>query len=142
MGLVGGLLLGTERRLQVAGKRVTVVGLARSGAAACRLLVAAGATVTASDRSQAEALTVDLESLRALGVRLETGAHRPETILGADLLVVSPGVDVRMPLLAKARTQGIPILSEVELAYRACQARFLGITGTNGKSTTTTLVGL
>ena len=126
----------------MAGRRVTVVGLGRSGLAACRLLASAGATVTASDRSQAEALAVDLESLRALGVRVEVGAHRPESILEADLLVVSPGVDVRMPLLARARTLGIPILGEVELAYRACQARFLGITGTNGKSTTTTLVGL
>lgn len=126
----------------MADRRVTVVGLGRSGLAACRLLASAGATVTASDRSQAEALAVDLESLRGLGVRVEVGAHRPETILEADLLVVSPGVDVRMPLLARARTLGIPILSEVELAYRACQARFLGITGTNGKSTTTTLVGL
>ncbi|MBI3002361.1 MAG: UDP-N-acetylmuramoyl-L-alanine--D-glutamate ligase [candidate division NC10 bacterium] len=126
----------------MAGRRVTVVGLGRSGVAACRLLRAAGAVVTASDRSPAEALGVDLQALRRLGVRLETGGHRPETILGAELLVVSPGVDLRMPLLAKAREAGIPMLSEVELAYRSCQARFLGITGTNGKSTTTTLVGL
>lgn len=126
----------------MAGRRVTVVGLGRSGLAACRLLASAGATVTASDRSQAEALAVDLESLRALGVRVEAGAHRPETILEAELLVVSPGVDVRIPLLARARALGIPILSEVELAYRSCQACFLGVTGTNGKSTTTTLVGL
>jgi UDP-N-acetylmuramoylalanine--D-glutamate ligase len=142
MGETGGLLLGTERRLQVAGRRVTVVGLGRSGLAACRLLASAGATVTASDRSRADGLTGDLESLRALGVHLEVGAHRPDTILEAELLVVSPGVDVRMPLLARARALGIPILSEVELAYRSCQARFIGITGTNGKSTTTTLVGL
>ncbi len=135
-------MLGTERHLEVAGRRVTVVGLGRSGLAACRLLASAGATVTASDRTQAEALAVDLESLRALGVRVEAGGHRPETILEADVLVVSPGVDVRIPLLARARAQGIPIWSEVEVAYRSCRARFLGITGSNGKSTTTTLVGL
>jgi UDP-N-acetylmuramoylalanine--D-glutamate ligase len=135
-------VLGTERHLEVAGRRVTVVGLGRSGLAACRLLASAGATVTASDRTHAEALAVDLDSLRALGVRVEAGGHRPETILEADVLVVSPGVDVRIPLLARARALGIPIWSEVEVAYRSCRARFLGITGSNGKSTTTTLVGL
>lgn len=124
------------------GRRVTVVGLGKSGVAACRLLRAAGAVVTASDRTQAEALGADLQALRRLGVRLETGGHHPETILGAELVVVSPGVDLRMPLLARAREAGIPVLSEVELAYRSCRARFLGITGTNGKSTTTSLVGL
>jgi UDP-N-acetylmuramoylalanine--D-glutamate ligase len=123
------------------GKRVTVVGLARSGVAACKVLVARGATVLATEQSPAEKLRVDLSDLQRLGVRLETGGHTPESILGADLLVVSPGVDLRLPLFTRARATGIPMWSEVELAYRLTTARFLAVTGTNGKSTTTSLLG-
>jgi len=123
------------------GKRVTVVGLARSGAAACKLLAERGATVLGTDQSPPEALRVDLSDLARRGVRLETGGHSPESILDTDLLVVSPGVDLRLPLFAKARATGIPMWSEVELAYRLTGARFLAVTGTNGKSTTTSLLG-
>jgi UDP-N-acetylmuramoylalanine--D-glutamate ligase len=128
--------------MDLRGKKVTVVGLARSGYAACKLLVDRGAVVTASDVSPAEKIQVDLEELRGRGVTLELGAHQPETFLQADLIVLSPGVDAHLPLLRKARSLGIPVWSEVELAFRACEASFVGITGTNGKSTTTTLIGL
>ena len=127
--------------MEFQGKRVTVVGLARSGVAACKVLVARGATVLATEQAPAEKLRVDLSDLERLGVRLETGGHTPESILGADLLVVSPGVDLRLPLFARARATGIPMWSEVELAYRLTTARFLAVTGTNGKSTTTSLLG-
>jgi UDP-N-acetylmuramoylalanine--D-glutamate ligase len=127
--------------LDLRGKRVTVVGLARSGFAACRVLVECGARVLATDRNPAETLRVDLAELSRRGVRLETGGHSPESFLQADLLVVSPGVDLRLPLLAQAMSLGIPAWSEVELAYRLTPARFIGITGTKGKGTTATLTG-
>lgn len=126
--------------LGVRGKRVTVVGLARSGHAACALLARLGARVLGSDARPAEALE-DLEALRRLGVRVEAGGHSPESFLRADLLVVSPGVDGRLPLLTKARALQVPVWGEVELAYRATAARFIGITGTKGKGTTATLLG-
>src|SRR3989304_2387964 len=131
-----------ERTLNVEGKRVTVVGLARSGTAACKLLVSRGARVTASERRAAEEIPSDLEDLRRGGGAVERGGHQPATLLGADLIIVSPGVDSNLALLVQARARGIRIWSEVELAYRATEAPFIGITGTNGKSTTTTLIGI
>ncbi|MGH7424900.1 MAG: UDP-N-acetylmuramoyl-L-alanine--D-glutamate ligase, partial [Candidatus Methylomirabilales bacterium] len=131
-----------ERTLDVQGKRVTVVGLARSGAAACRLLVSRGARVTGSDHHPAEKIQTDLDDLRRRGVKVELGQHRPETFLQADLIVVSPGVNSDLPLFQQARSQGVRIWSEVELAFRATEAPFIAVTGTNGKSTTTTLIGL
>jgi UDP-N-acetylmuramoylalanine--D-glutamate ligase len=123
------------------GKRVTVVGLARSGFAACKLLAERGARVLATDQNPAERLRVDLPELSRRGVRLETGGHSQGSFLEADLLVVSPGVDLRLSLVARAMEQGIPVWGEVELASRLTPARFLAVTGTNGKSTTTSLLG-
>jgi len=127
--------------LQLAGKRVTVIGLARSGVAACKLLAAHGAEVRGSDARPAEALAADLADLRQRGVVLETGGHTPASFRDADLVVISPGVPTGLPLLASARERGIPVWGEVELASRLTEARFLAVTGTNGKSTTTCLVG-
>jgi len=120
---------------------VTVVGLARSGFAACTALVERGATVLATDQNPTEKLRVDLAGLSRLGVRLEIGGHTSGSFLEADLIVVSPGVDSRLPFLAQARSQGIPVWGEVELAYRLTVAPFIGITGTKGKGTTATLLG-
>ena len=127
--------------LTLSGRRVTVVGLARSGLAACRVLAERGALVVGTDRSRREALRGDLAGVEARGVRIETGGHHAESFLAADLIVISPGVPTDMALLAQARLKGIPVWGEVELASRLTAARFLGITGTNGKSTTTSLVG-
>jgi UDP-N-acetylmuramoylalanine--D-glutamate ligase len=123
------------------GKQVTVVGLARSGVAACRVLAERGARVLGTDRSPREKLRGDLAGLEASGVRLATGGHRPEDFVGADLIVISPGVPTELDLVERARARGIPVWGEVELASRLTAARFLGITGTNGKSTTTSLLG-
>jgi UDP-N-acetylmuramoylalanine--D-glutamate ligase len=84
---------------------------------------------------------VDVAELSRRGVRLETGGHRSESFLEADLIVLSPGVDLRLPPLTSAITRGIPVWGEVELAYRLTTARFIGITGTKGKGTTATLAG-
>jgi len=127
--------------IELCGKRVTVVGLARSGIAACKVLAERGARVLATDRSPRERLRGELATLEAHGVRIEAGVHRPESFLEADLIVVSPGVPTELDLLGLARSRGVPIWGEVELASRLTRARFLGITGTNGKSTTTSLLG-
>ncbi len=129
-------------RLELQGKRVTVVGLARSGAAACKVLAERGAVVQGSDVRTREKLTADLTELERRGVPVETGGHTPAAFLGADLIVISPGVETEHPLLADARGRGIPVWGEVELAYRLTPARFLAVTGTNGKSTTTSLIGV
>lgn len=128
--------------LDVKGRKVTVLGLGRSGAAACKLLARRGAVVTGSDHLPADKIATNLADLERRGVRCELGGHRPQTILHASLIIVSPGVDSRLPLLYEARSHGIAIWSEVELAFRATHAPFVAITGTNGKSTTTTLIGL
>jgi len=127
--------------LDLRGKRVTVVGLARSGYAACKVLAERGANVLATDESPAEKLRVDLAELSRWGVRLETGGHTPQSFAEADLIVISPGVDLWLPPLARAISLGIPVWGEVELAYRLTTARFIGITGTKGKGTTATLTG-
>ena len=127
--------------LDLRGKRVTVVGLARSGYAACKVLAERGAKVLATDQTPAEKLRVDLAELSRRGVHLETGGHTADSFMEADLIVVSPGVDLRLPPLARAISLGIPVWSEVELAFRLTTARFIGITGTKGKGTTATLTG-
>jgi UDP-N-acetylmuramoylalanine--D-glutamate ligase len=129
------------RVMDFRGKRVTVVGLARSGVAACKVLAAGGASVLGTDRSPRERLRGDLADLETHGVQLATGGHRPADFTGADLIVISPGVPTDLDLVAQARARGIPVWGEVELASRLTAARFLGITGTNGKSTTTSLLG-
>jgi len=128
----------TPSTFSVAGRKVVVVGAARSGIAAAALLVRRGATVTLTDmRAQ-----IDAEAeLRAAGVRLELGGHSAETMLGADLIVLSPGVPPSQPVLAQARAAGVPVMGELELASRWLRGRIVAITGTKGKSTTTTLTG-
>jgi UDP-N-acetylmuramoylalanine--D-glutamate ligase len=122
----------------VRGRRVTVAGAARSGVAAAELLVRRGATVTLSDaRTQLD----DEASLEAQGVTLELGGHSTPTFTGADLVVVSPGVPWRLPVLEAARRAGVPVVGELELASRWLRGRIVAITGTKGKSTTTTLAG-
>ena len=123
------------------GKRVVVVGLARSGEAACRLLLKRGASVIGTDQRGKRELDGDLDGLERDGVILELGGHHTDRLLSADLIVVSPGVDLREPLFQRVRAAGIPLIGEVELAFRCSQATFLGVTGTNGKSTTATLLG-
>lgn len=123
------------------GRTVAVVGLARSGLAAARLLHVAGARVLATDLKPLEALDPQVRALGDLGVRLLTGGVHPEAMEGVELVVVSPGVPLDSPQLAPARRAGIPVISELELAWRATEADAVAITGTNGKTTTTALTG-
>ena len=128
----------STERFTVRGKRVTVVGAARSGVAAAELLVRRGATVTLTDLRDHIA---DADRLREAGVALELGEHRESTLRGSDLIVMSPGVPSRQPALDLARAAGVPIIGELELASRWLRGRIVAITGTKGKSTTTTLTG-
>ena len=122
----------------VRGKRVTVAGAARSGLAAAELLIRRGADVTLSEaREHIE----DEERLRAAGVELELGGHREATFTGADLVVLSPGVPATQAAVAAARHARVPVIGELELASRWLRGRIVAITGTKGKSTTTTLAG-
>jgi len=122
------------------GKKVTVVGLARSGAAAARALNALGAIVTVTDKKPLDQLTAATASLGS-GIAVEAGGHPERIFVDADLIVLSPGVPKIAPVL-QARRHGVKVISELELAWLLSDAPYVGITGTNGKSTVTTLVGL
>jgi UDP-N-acetylmuramoylalanine--D-glutamate ligase len=126
--------------MELKNKRVLVVGLARTGVATALFCAARGAAVTATEsRTEAE-IGESIARLRAAGVILELGGHQEKTFLRQDLIVPSPGVPADAPLLLTARGKGVTIWSEIELAYRFLQGTLIGITGSNGKTTTTSLV--
>jgi UDP-N-acetylmuramoylalanine--D-glutamate ligase len=118
-------------------RRALVVGLARSGQAACLALARHGVPTAATDRSEA----VDVGRLVEAGVEVHLGTEEDRLLEGVDLLVKSPGVPGESPLPAAARERGIQIWSEVELGFRLLRNPFLGVTGTNGKTTTSELLG-
>ncbi|MEK6692867.1 MAG: UDP-N-acetylmuramoyl-L-alanine--D-glutamate ligase [Nitrospirota bacterium] len=123
------------------GKKVTVVGLARSGVAVSNLLSSLGAKVIATDTKGPDELTGSIGRLER-SVHLSLGGHPDIIFLEPDFIVVSPGVPMDIMPLNLARERGIPIISELELSYLISDIPFIAITGTNGKSTTTTLVDL
>src|SRR5689334_22236192 len=125
----------------LSGRPVTVVGLARSGVAAARLLHDVGADVTGLDSKPVESLGRDAIALRELGVRVLGGGSPARALAGAALVVVSPGVPIDSPQLGPARAAGVPIIGELELGWRGMEAETIAITGTNGKTTTTALTG-
>jgi UDP-N-acetylmuramoylalanine--D-glutamate ligase len=127
--------------MNLRGKKVLVVGIARSGVAAARLLVSRGATVTANDIKPEAELGAAADELRKLGVTLSLGAHPESVFANADLIVLSPGVPADLSPLESARRAGVEIISEPELAGRFLRGRMIGVTGSNGKTTVTTLVG-
>jgi UDP-N-acetylmuramoylalanine--D-glutamate ligase len=122
---------------ELSGRRVLVVGLARSGNAAASVLVAQGAEVVAFDRSDA----VETRRLLELGVEVHLGREEEKLLQGIDLVVKSPGVPGSTPLVAGARMRGIPVWGEIELGARLLSNPILGVTGTNGKTTTSELLG-
>ncbi len=126
---------------QLAGRKVLVVGLARSGMAAAEYALAAGARVAVTDVKTAEQLGPAAASLAERGVRLELGTCGELAFEGAELVVVSPGVPSNLPGIMRARQSGVPVWGEVELAWRAMRGRMIAITGSNGKTTTTALTG-
>jgi UDP-N-acetylmuramoylalanine--D-glutamate ligase len=132
---------GREFLASLAGRRVLVVGLARSGLAAARLLRTAGAEVVAVDDKPEAALADTPAALRRIGARLALGADADVPVRGAYLVVVSPGVALTARVPAAAREAGVPVIGELELGWRAMEAETIAITGTNGKTTTTALTG-
>ncbi len=123
------------------GKKVTVVGLARSGVAAARALMALGAEVTVTDRKPLDQLGPQLKALGSGFVKVAAGGHPDRVFRSADLVVLSPGVPKIAPLV-EAQRRGVKVISELELGWLLSDSPYVGITGTNGKSTVTTLVGL
>src|SRR5262252_4280770 len=126
--------------IELRNKRVLVVGLARTGIATALFCAARGARVTATDTRTEKELGDAIAALRKAGVALELGGHRQELVLDADLIIPSPGVPADAPLLQYARSKSFTIWSEIELAYRFLKGRLIGITGSNGKTTTTSLI--
>jgi len=127
--------------MEVKDKRILVVGLGKSGAAAALFLEARGARVTVSDSKPQTQLGGLIPQLLDKGIAVETGVHGERTFRDQDLIVVSPGVPVEAPSLTQARQLGIKIIGEVELASRYLQGNIIAISGSNGKTTATTLAG-
>jgi UDP-N-acetylmuramoylalanine--D-glutamate ligase len=124
--------------MELAGRKTLVVGFGKTGEELCRFLLNRGAQVTVSEKSKAGQLSEKIGFWQKRGVVFETGGHRKETFLSADIIIPSPGVP-RIPELEEATAEGVEVLSEIELAFRFLRGRVVGITGTNGKSTTATL---
>ncbi len=127
--------------MELKGKKVLVVGLGKSGLAAALFLRRRGAQVTVSDLRSAQALSKEIPSLLEAGILVEAGGHGLLTFRRQDLIVVSPGVPLNTRELVQVRNLGLPIIGELELAARFLKGEVLAITGSNGKTTTTTLCG-
>ena len=123
-------------------KKVLVIGLGKSGLSVSRWLTGEGAEVTVSEMKEQSVIDNHLvNEILELGVKLETGGHKQATFLNSDMIVVSPGIPLDLEPLATSRGKGIPVLGEMELAGRLIDIPLVAITGTNGKSTTTSLLG-
>ena len=123
------------------GKNVAVLGLGRSGEAAAILLFGLGARVTVLDSAEAETFdAAKLQKLGGMGLHILGGKSAEETDAPYDLAVLSPGIDPKCALVQNLLLRGIPIIAEIELAYQSSSTPVIGITGTNGKTTTTELV--
>ncbi len=127
--------------VELKGKKVLVVGLGKSGLAAALFLRRRGAHVTVSDVRSAEALAKDIPALLEEGIMVETGGHGLLTFRRQDLIVVSPGVPLDTPELVQVKGFGLPVIGELELAARFLKGKSVAITGSNGKTTTTALLG-
>src|SRR5438045_6932155 len=125
--------------MELSGRKAVVVGLGKSGVAAARLLAAHGARLAVADDKSLADLEPVLEGLRGIVLEVHPGGLSEAAFRDRDLVVLSPGVPPSLPLLAQARARGAEVIGEVELASRFIEEPIAGITGTNGKSTTTAL---
>jgi UDP-N-acetylmuramoylalanine--D-glutamate ligase len=125
---------------RIRGRRVGIVGMARSGMAVARLVLERQGIPFVSDSAAADKVSSQCAELNSLGIPFETGGHT-DKLLASDYLVVSPGVALKVEILARAREKGLPIFSELEVASWVCPGPMLAVTGANGKTTTTTLLG-
>ncbi len=127
--------------MDVKGKRVLVVGMGKSGVASALFLAGKGARVSVSDTKSEEELHHEIPQLLDRGVGVEAGYHGERTFKEQELIVISPGVPYDVPQLVQARSAGIPVIGEIELAARYLKGHVIAITGSNGKTTTTALTG-
>jgi len=127
--------------MKLENKNILVVGLGVTGVATARFLINRGASVTVSDQKKELEAGSEEPLIREPGIRMELGPHRIETFERADLIVVSPGVPHTILPIRRAKEQGIPVIGEIELASRFITEPIVAVTGTNGKTTTTTLLG-
>jgi UDP-N-acetylmuramoylalanine--D-glutamate ligase len=126
--------------VQLKGKRVLVVGLAKSGIASALFLIERGSSVTATDAKPESALGSSILELKSRGITVRAGEAQP-SVEDFDLVVVSPGVPINTPAIQQAQARGIPVIGEVELAAQFLKGHIIAITGSNGKTTTTALTG-
>ncbi|MCX6356966.1 MAG: UDP-N-acetylmuramoyl-L-alanine--D-glutamate ligase, partial [Candidatus Aureabacteria bacterium] len=126
--------------MELKGRRVLVLGMGRSGVAAAKLLLSRGAAVRCSDSAPEAAVASELSLLKGLGCRVEAGGHTALFAKGAEIIVISPGIDPREAAVRRLLSRGMPVISELELAARCCRSRIIAVTGTNGKTTTVTLL--
>lgn len=126
---------------ELKGKRVLIVGLGRSGVAAARYCINVGAHVTASDLKSADELGPALKQLAGLPIEFALGGYDPDSPREFDLVVISPGVSPDLPGLSRARSEGVPVVGELDLAVRLLEQPIVAVTGTNGKTTTASLIG-
>ena len=131
-----------DKPADLSGKRVAVIGLARTGLACVRFLVRRGAQVVGADAKPADQIADSAHEVASLGAEVVAEFSELEQIDSQELLVVSPGVPCNHPALVQARAAGIEVIGEIELAYRFCPVPMIAISGTNGKGTTTTMTGL
>jgi len=127
--------------MNLANKKILIVGLGASGIASARFAINQGASVTVTDIAPAKDLADHAHKALAMGVDLELGRHETETFERADLIVISPGVPHTISQILRARSKGVPVLGEIELASRFIREPVIAVSGTNGKTTTTTLLG-
>ena len=127
--------------MELQGKKVLVIGMGRAGTAAAKLLEIKEAKVSITDRREKEELRETFRELEGRGIRIETGGHPLELLEDRELIVASPGVSPNIPLLERAKEKIIPIIGELELASSFLKIPIVAVTGTNGKTTTTTLIG-
>ena len=133
--------MGANGRMELKGKKVLVVGLGKSGLSAALFLRKLGAQVTVSDMRSAAALAKEIPALLENGIMVESGGHGLLTFRRQDLIVVSPGVPLDTPELVQVKAFGLPVIGELELAAQYLKGSVLAITGSNGKTTTTALIG-
>ena len=126
--------------MELIGKKVLVVGLGKTGIQTARFLIRKGAEIRASDITPFEKLPEDARKLEKIGVKIEAGQHKNETFLWADKIVLSPGVPFGLPPVKEAMARGIEVMSELELAWSFIKRPVVGVSGSNGKTTTSTLI--
>lgn len=127
--------------MELQGKKVLVVGMAKTGFATAKFLKSKGAIVSTSEIKREDEMDNVIKEIKPLGIQMEWGGHKSETFLNQDIIVLSPGVEIGIEPLQQALKKGVMVISEIELAFHFIKIPIIAITGTNGKTTTTTILG-